>query len=380
MMALRSATEVITMKSTSSAAFAHDQPECSGILLANLGTPDAPTPAAVRRYLAEFLWDSRVVEIPRLLWWLILHGVILRVRPAQSAHKYQTIWTAEGSPLLAISRRQTAAIAAELAQRYPGPLRVALGMRYGTPSIAAALAELRDAGARRVLVLPLYPQYSAATVASTFDAVAAELRQWRWLPELRLITHYHDDPDYLAALTNHIRAARAEAPGERLLFSFHGLPKRNLLLGDPYHCQCHKTARRVAEQLGLLPEQWGVAFQSRFGRAEWLKPYTSVLLAGWAKAGVKSVDVVCPGFAADCLETLEEIALENRQVFLDAGGEQYRYLPALNDTPAHIVALVDLISRHGAGWPEFSPDYDAQAMAAEGVARRDRALALGAAG
>lgn len=367
------------MKTISSAAFAHDQPECSGILLANLGTPDAPTPAAVRRYLAEFLWDSRVVEIPRLLWWLILHGVILRVRPAQSAHKYQTIWTADGSPLLAISRRQTAALAAELARRYPGPVRVALGMRYGNPSIAAALAELRDAGARRVLILPLYPQYSAATVASTFDAVAAELRHWRWLPELRLITHYHDHPGYLATLAESLRAARAETPGERLLFSFHGLPKRNLLLGDPYHCQCHKTARLVAERMGLRPDQWAVAFQSRFGRAEWLKPYTSALLADWGKAGVKSVDVVCPGFAADCLETLEEIALENRQIFLAAGGEQYRYLPALNDTPAHIDALAALIGQHGAGWPEFSADYDGQAIAAECAARRDRALALGAA-
>lgn len=359
-------------------AFAHDQPACAGVLLVNLGTPDAPTPAAVRRYLAEFLWDSRVVEIPRLLWGLILHGVILRVRPAQSARKYQTIWTAEGSPLLAISRRQATAVAARLAERYSGPVRVALGMRYGHPSIASALAELRAAGIRRLLVLPLYPQYAAATVASTFDAVAAELRGWRWLPELRLITHYHDDPEYLDALATNIRAARAEQAGERLLFSFHGLPRHTLAAGDPYYCQCRKTARLLAERLGLRADEWALSFQSRFGRAEWLQPYTSVLLADWAKAGVKSVDVACPGFAADCLETLEEIAHENRRIFLNAGGERYRYLPALNDAPDHIRLLVNLIGRHAAGWPEFSADYDASAVAAECAARRDRATALGA--
>jgi ferrochelatase len=366
------------MKSSESFSFSHDQPTRAGILLANLGTPDAPTPAAVRRYLAEFLWDPRVVELPRPLWWLILHGLILRVRPARSARKYQKIWTPDGSPLLAISQRQAAAITAKLAERHPGPIQVAIGMRYGNPSIAAALAELRAAGVQRLLVLPLYPQYSAATVASTFDAVVAELRTWRWLPELRFITQYHDDPGYLDALAAHLRAARADQPGERLLFSFHGLPRRNLLAGDPYYCQCQKTARLLAERLGLQPEQWAAAFQSRFGRAEWLQPYASVLLAEWAKAGVKSVDVACPGFAADCLETLEEIALENRQVFLAAGGERYRYLPALNDTPAHIATLTDLIGRHAAGWPEFAPDYDAGARAAECAATRQRALALGA--
>jgi len=203
-----------------------------------------------------------------------------------------------------------------LASRHPGPIRLALGMRYGNPSIPAALAELRAAGVRRLLVLPLYPQYSATTVASTFDAVATELRTWRWLPEMRFITHYHDDSGYLDALANNIRAVRVEQPGERLLFSFHGLPKRNLLAGDPYHCQCHKTARLVAERLGLDAGQWAVAFQSRFGRAEWLQPYTSALLTDWAKAGIKTVDVVCPGFAADCLETLEEIAVENRLTFM----------------------------------------------------------------
>ncbi|HPF59810.1 MAG TPA: ferrochelatase [Candidatus Competibacteraceae bacterium] len=367
------------MKSIAPPAFAHDRPACTGILLANLGTPDAPTPQALRRYLAEFLWDSRVVEIPRLLWWLILHGIILRIRPAQSARKYATIWTADGSPLLAISRRQAAALAKVLAARCPGPVRIALGMRYGNPSIASALAELRAAGAERLLVLPLYPQYSAATTASAFDAVAAELRTWRWLPELRFIAQYSDDPGYLDALATHIQAGRAGQPGDRLLFSFHGLPKRNLLAGDPYYCQCHKTARLVAGRLELAPEQWGVAFQSRFGRAEWLQPYTRALLTDWAKTGVKSVDVVCPGFAADCLETLEEIALENRQTFLDAGGEHYRYLPALNDAADHIAALAALIERHATGWLEFSPLYDSNTLTAERTARCNRARIMGAA-
>lgn len=367
------------MKPTVPPPFAHDQPACTGVLLANLGTPDAPTPTALRRYLAEFLWDSRVVEIPRLPWWLILHGIVLRLRPAQSARKYQRIWTPEGSPLLAIGRRQAAAVAAALAERHPGPVRVALGMRYGNPSIAAALAELRAAGARRLLVLPLYPQYSATTVASTFDAIAAELRTWRWLPELRVVTHYHDDPGYLNALADSIRTARSEQPGERLLFSFHGLPKRNLLAGDPYHCQCQQTARLVAERMDLQPEQWAIAFQSRFGRAEWLRPYTSALLAGWAKTGVKSVDVICPGFAADCLETLEEIAIENQRIFLEAGGKRYRYIPALNDTPTHVDVLAELIGRHAAGWPEFSASYDVNTAAAERAASCSRAVAMGAA-
>ena len=373
------------MPTFSAAPFRHDQPSATGILLVNLGTPDAPTPAALRRYLAEFLWDRRVVELPRPLWWLILHGAILPFRPARSASKYQKIWTVEGSPLLAISQRQTEALATQLAECCAGPVQVALGMRYGQPSIATALRQLRAAGVCRLLVLPLYPQYAAATTASAFDAIAAELQTWRWLPELRLITHYHDDAGYLTALATQLRAARADAPpDERLLFSFHGLPRRNLLAGDPYYCQCQKTARLLAEHLALPPESWAVAFQSRFGRAEWLQPYTSALLADWAKAGVKTVAVVCPGFAADCLETLEEIALENRQIFLDAGGQHYRYLPALNDTPVHIEALVALLRRHGADWPELASaaadvTERTAAQSAAHATRQQRALAQGAA-
>ena len=360
--------------------FEHGREPCTGILLTNLGTPDAPTTKDVRRYLGEFLWDRRVVEIPRALWWPILHFIILRVRPARSAEKYRLVWTEEGSPLLAISRRQAEALTERLDEACAGPVKVAVAMRYGNPSISHGLRSLREAGATRLLVFPLYPQYSAATTASTFDAVARELMNWRWLPELRMINHYHDDPGYVGAVAERIRQAWSqEEPGERLLFSFHGLPRRNLLAGDPYHCECQKTARLIAERLGLAAGRWAVSFQSRFGRAEWLKPYTSELLAAWAGEGIKRVDVVCPGFSADCLETLEEIDQENRTIFLQAGGERYRYIPALNDDPGHIDALLNLILSHGAGWPELAPTADRQARAEERAATRERALVMGAA-
>lgn len=366
------------MKNADEHAFEHGREPCTGVLLANLGTPEAPTAPAVRRYLAEFLWDPRVVELPRPLWWLILHGVVLRLRPAASARRYRTIWTEQGSPLLAITRRQASAVGERIENN--GLVKVAIGMRYGKPSIAEGLHRLRRAGARRLLVFPLYPQYSAATTASTFDAVTRELQTWRWLPELRMITDYHDDPGYVEAVAASLRDAwRQEAPSERLLFSFHGLPKRNLLAGDPYHCQCHATARLVAERLGLDRERWAVSFQSRFGRAEWLKPYTSELLQEWAAAGVRSVDVICPGFAADCLETLEEIEQENRGFFLQAGGERYRYIPALNDAPLHVEALVGLVRRHAGGWPEFEPEFDRTQRLQAQARARERALAMGAA-
>ncbi len=359
--------------------YEHNREPCTGILLTNLGTPEAPTPQAVRRYLREFLWDPRVVEIPRPLWWLILHGAILPLRPRRSARKYQAIWTDAGSPLLAITRRQGIAIGYQLQATCPGRVRVAVGMRYGRPSIAEALRELREAGARRLLIAPLYPQYSASTTASVFDAVAKELNAWRWLPELRMINHYHDHPGYIDAITESILDFWSQDnPAERLLFSFHGVPKRSLLAGDPYHCECQKSARLAAEQLGLEAEEWGLSFQSRFGKAEWLKPYTSQLLTEWAQQGVKSVDVICPGFAADCLETLEEIAMENRDVFLKAGGKRYRYIPALNDNPRHMDALVELILAHGAGWPELTPGFDAAAAAGERNTSQERAQALGA--
>lgn len=359
--------------------YRHDAPECVGVLLANLGTPDAPTPRALRRYLAQFLWDPRVIEWPRPLWWLVLHGIILNIRPARSAKLYQKVWTDQGSPLLVISRQQVEALKTTLQQRFSGPVAVALGMRYGNPSVSAGLDELRRKGARRLLVLPLYPQYSATTTASTFDAVAQELKSWRWLPELRFVNHYADDEGYIQALAARIRQHwDAHGRGARLVFSFHGIPKRYLLAGDPYHCECHKTARLVAQALQLPDEAWQVCFQSRFGREEWLTPYTDETLRALPSQGVKSVDLCCPGFAADCLETLEEIAVENRQVFLDAGGKRYSYIPALNNMPEHIAALSDIVLRHCQGWPESSPDWCPARVAQAVQDTQRRAKAIGA--
>lgn len=358
------------------ADYAHGSETCTGVLVTNLGTPDSPTPAALRRYLAQFLWDPRVVEYPRPLWWLILRA-ILRVRAPRAARNYAAIWTDEGSPLLSISRRQTAALQTALTGRMDGAVQVALGMRYGQPSIGEALEQLRRHGARRLLVLPLYPQYSAATTASTFDAVADVLKSWRWIPELRFIQHYHDDPGYIDALASSIREHWAiHGSAERLLFSFHGLPKQYLLAGDPYHCECQRTARLVAERLELPQGHWQVTFQSRFGRAQWLEPYTDFTLRSLASSGIRSVQVVCPGFSADCLETLEEISVQNRDLFLSAGGERYEYIRALNDRPDHINALATLALLHSGGWPGAGQTQQAGAQTRE--ASRHRALAAGA--
>jgi ferrochelatase len=329
----------------------HDQPERTAVLLVNLGSPDAPTPAALRRYLAEFLSDPRVVEIPRLLWWLILHGVVLRTRPRQSAAKYASIWTRDGSPLLTWSQRQAKRLLGELGQR-GHPVLVRCAMRYGQPSIGSALDTLRAEGATRILVLPLYPQYAAATTASVFDAVSSWAARARRLPEFRFVNQYHDDPGYIAALANSVQAHwRANGRGERLLMSFHGLPARTLALGDPYHCHCHKTARLLAERLGLRDGEWIVSFQSRLGRAKWLEPYTEPTVRRLAADGVKRLDAICPGFAADNLETLEEIAIEARDAFLVAGGQEFRFIPCLNDRDDWIRALGDLTLQHLQGWP-----------------------------
>lgn len=338
--------------------FFHGKSESLGVLLVNLGTPDEPTPKAVRRYLKQFLSDGRVVEIPKVIWWCILNGIILRTRPAKSAKLYASVWEEAGSPLLKYGKLQQQALQAEMAVRFNGPVHVELAMRYGNPSILQGLRNLRSQGARRLLVLPLYPQYSAATTATTYDEVSLEMKRWRWLPEIRFINQYHDNPRYIEALAKSVKAHWAEhGQNEKLVMSFHGLPKRNLELGDPYHCQCHKTGRLLAEALGLTAEQWLVTFQSRFGRAEWLKPYTDKTLEKMAKEGLSSVDVVCPGFSSDCLETLEEIAGENREVFEEAGGKTYTYIPALNDDPEHIQVLADLIQQHTQGWPETSVDW-----------------------
>ncbi len=316
-----------------------------GILLTNLGTPDAPTPTALRRYLREFLWDRRVVDLPRFLWWLILNGIILRTRPTRSARAYQKVWSDEGAPLMVISRRQQQKLQQQLDALTPGRYAVALGMRYGNPSIASALDELRRAGVDVITLLPLYPQNSCATTASTLDAVGDALRRTRSVPHLRFIADYHEHPLYIQALAESVREQwRVHEAGEKLLLSFHGTPVRFREEGDPYYRQCMRTAELVAAELALPDEQWLVTFQSRFGREEWLQPYTDKTLETLAKEGVKQVDVICPGFSADCLETLEEIAVENRERFLQAGGEELHYIPALNEGDAHIAMMVQLVT------------------------------------
>src|SRR5688572_29760126 len=353
-------------------SYEHGTPDLLGVLLVNLGTPDGPDPGSVRRFLAQFLWDPRVVEAPRWLWWLALHGVILRIRPSKSAHAYRQIWTAEGSPLLVHSTALAKQIAVALQPRWNAA--VALGMSYGSPSIPNALEQLRRQGARRIVVLPLYPQYSGTTTASVFDRVTRELQHWRWVPELRFIGSYHDDAGYIDALAASIEQHWRTHQKQHLLFSFHGVPKRYVLAGDPYYCHCRKTARLVAERLALGEKEWSVSFQSQVGREEWLRPYTDEQLLEFAKNGPKRVTVVCPGFATDCLETLEEIAIRNREPFMAAGGEAYDYVPALNAEDSHVAALANVISRHAQGWPETSgrPDDSAEAT-------KERALRAGAA-
>ena len=353
-------------------AHRHGQPSRSAVLLVNLGSPDEPTAGAVRRYLAEFLSDPRVVEIPRAVWLPLLHGVILRTRPARSAAKYASVWQPEGSPLALWTRRQTASLAAELSGTHPD-LLVRHAMRYGNPSIPSVLDALRAEGATRVLVLPLYPQYAAATTASVADAVMHWAQRARRQPELRFIGEYHDEPGYIDALAARLSAHwAAQGRGDRLVLSFHGVPERSLTLGDPYHCQCHVTARLLAQRLELAPGQMLVTFQSRFGKAKWLEPYTEPTLRQLAAQGVKSVDVMCPGFVADCLETLEEIDQEARAAFLQAGGERFSYVPCVNDEPSFIRALSQLVQRHLQGWPVE------QAPPAALATQRERALALGA--
>ncbi len=331
--------------------FQHDTQPVTGILITNLGTPDAATAKAVRKYLAEFLWDPRVIDKPRWLWWLILHGIILRIRPAKVAKNYAKVWTKEGSPLLCISKLQQAQLQKSLTYKFNHPVHVELAMRYGTPTVEQALKNLRKLNVQRLIVLPLYPQFSATTTASTFDAIAQTFKQWRYLPETRFIQHYHDNPEYIQAIADSITQYQTEhGIPDKLLFSFHSLPERYLYDGDPYYCECQKSARLVAEKLSLSPEQWQIAFQSRFGPEKWLGPYTDKTLQSWGEQGVKYVQVVCPGFAADCLETLEEIAMQNKETFLHAGGNKYDYIPALNADEQHIHALADIVVQTCSDW------------------------------
>ena len=337
--------------------YSHGSDSCLGVLITNLGTPEAPTVRAIRKYLAEFLWDPRVVEIPRPIWWLILHGIVLRTRPNKKAEAYAKIWTEEGSPLLVISKKQCTALHNELNKSSSENIKVEFAMRYGKPSIKYALQSLQKQNAKRILVFPLYPQYSASTTASTFDALAKQFMRQRWMPELRIVNHYGAEPEYINACAKQIEQYwQQHQRSQKLLFSFHGLPKRNLLKGDPYHCECHQTARLIAEKLDLNDEEWEIAFQSRFGKAKWLQPYTIERMAKLPSEGITSIDVFCPGFSADCIETLEEIDMQNHEIFLENGGESFNYIPALNDTSAHIQALKDIVLRHIQGWPESNAE------------------------
>ena len=350
----------------------HGTPQKTGILLVNLGTPDAPTPQAVRTYLKEFLSDPRVVEIPRAVWWPILNGIILNTRPKKSAAKYAAIWMKEGSPLRVHTEKQTVLLQGYLSQRTKAPLVVDYAMRYGNPSIPSVLRKLKEQNCQRILVVPMYPQYAASTTATVNDVVFGELQQMRNTPALRTIKHFHDRPGYIKALANNINDYwMKNGRPEKLLMSFHGLPQYTLEKGDPYHCECHKTARLLAQELGMKSGQYAISFQSRFGRAAWLQPYTTATLKEWGKQKTRRVDVVCPGFVADCLETLEEIALEGKEDFQHAGGGEYHYIPCLNDRNEWIHALTDLVLDNLQGWL-IEPD------AAELEQGRLRALALGA--
>ena len=353
--------------------YAHGQAAKTAVLFCNLGTPDAPSPKAVRRYLAEFLSDHRVVEIPRLLWMLILHGIILRFRPAKSAAKYASVWTAEGSPLKIWTEKQATLLQSQLTQ-LGHHVVVRWAMRYGSTSIASQLDALKADGVTRVLILPAYPQYSATTTASVFDAVYMWAQKTRSIPELRFVNHYHDDAKYIAALSSSVSSYwQAHGQPDKLVMSFHGVPERTLHLGDIYHCECFKTARLLAQSLGLSKDKYQVTFQSRLGRAKWLEPYTEPTLIAMGKAGVGRVDVICPGFTSDCLETLEEINMEAREAFLHAGGKAFHYIACLNDSPLAIDALAAVATQHLSGWDtQTAPDVATLAHS------RSEALALGA--
>ncbi|MDR2219173.1 MAG: ferrochelatase [Methylobacillus sp.] len=352
----------------------HGTPERIGILPINLGSPDAPTARALRPYLKQFLSDPRVIEIPRLAWWPILNGIILNTRPAKSAAKYAQIWTSEGAPLLMHTRKQSTMLKGYLGERGIS-VEVEFGMRYGNPSIADALEKLRERNCTRILVIPLYPQYAASSTGSALDAVWQELQRMRNMPEVRAVRHYHDDPGYIAALAASVRQHWSEhGRSGKLIMSFHGIPRRSVDLGDPYFCECQKTGRLLAEALGLEQEQYMICFQSRFGRAEWLRPYFAPTLEHLGKNDVRRVDVICPGFAGDCLETLEEIGIEGKITFLGAGGKEYHYIPALNERDDWLHALTNIAERHLQGWLHGGAEQGKAALEQS----RLRAMAMGA--
>jgi ferrochelatase len=359
--------------------FSHGTVARSAIVLVNLGTPDAPTRSAVRRYLKEFLSDPRVVEIPRLVWWLILHLIILPFRSGKSAAKYASIWTRDGSPLKVHTQKQAMLLRGALGERGHDALRVTMAMRYGSPSLPEVLDKLKAEHCERVLILPAYPQYSGTTTGSIYDAVFAHYKNVRNVPELRMVKNYHGHDGYIDALHDSVLAYwEAHGRGQKLVMSFHGVPKRTLLLGDPYHCECQKTARLLAAKLRLKPEQYVVTFQSRFGKAEWLQPYTAPTLQQLARDGVERVDVICPGFTSDCLETLEEISMEAKHDFQKAGGKQFHYIPCLNEEPSWIAGLAEIAEQHLIGWPTMMTPAQRQAEKRDAEAGREHALALGA--
>ncbi|WP_251360009.1 ferrochelatase [Kangiella sp. TOML190] len=316
-----------------------------GVLLCNLGTPDVPSAEAVRKYLGQFLHDKRVVSIPRIIWCPILHGIILRTRPQKVAKLYQSIWTDNGSPLMVHSQAQRRELQIRLdALASESHTPIELAMCYGNPSIPKALESLEAQGCERIIVLPLYPQYSSATNAAIFDQVSKFYKKRFFVPELSYVNGYHNHPLYIKGLVDSVKAYWQEhGQAKKLLFSYHGVPERFSKKGDPYEAQCHETTRLVVEQLGLEQDQYQIAFQSRFGREEWVKPYTEATLQDWGKAGLESVQIISPAFASDCLETLEELAIQNKEVFVETGGGDYSYIPALNDSPIHIDLLYDLL-------------------------------------
>jgi protoporphyrin/coproporphyrin ferrochelatase len=357
--------------------YAHGTPPRIGILLLNLGTPDAPTTPALRRYLKQFLSDRRIVEIPRIVWWPILNGIILNTRPSKSAEKYAQIWTQDGSPLMFHTQRQARMLQGFLHEKIEQPYCVEFGMRYGNPSVASALEKLKVQNCDRILVIPLYPQYAASSSASALDAVWEALKHTRNVPEIRTVRHYHDHPGYIAALAASVREYwMTHGRPDKLLMSFHGVPRFALDKGDPYHCECHKTGRLLAEALQLDQNRFQICFQSRFGRAEWLKPYFAPTLEELGKQKTERVDVICPGFSSDCLETLEEIAIEGKATFLKAGGKEYHYIPALNERDDWIHALSDIAVHHLQGW--IGSEGPPSGKAAQLEQSRQRALMMGA--
>jgi protoporphyrin/coproporphyrin ferrochelatase len=331
--------------------FSHNYSPATGVLLLNLGTPDAPTTKGLRVYLREFLSDVRIIELPKILWQLLLQTIILLTRPRRVAKLYKSIWMEGGSPLLVYTKSVTEKLEKSLRLSVGNEVHVAYGMRYGNPSVKAALRELKDKGCVRIIFIPLFGQYSSTTVGSGFDAFAKELMTWRWVPDIRTIHYFHDNENYIKALAKNVRNHwDKNGKAEKLLMSFHGVPLRYILAGDPYSCHCRKTGRLLAEELDLKENEYFIAFQSQFGKEEWIKPATDATLIAWAEAGMKSVDVMCPGFLVDCLETIEEMGEENRENFIDHGGEIYHYIPSLNDTPEFVNLLESLCMEHGVGW------------------------------